>query len=1191
MDIFAVGCVLFEIFNDGEPLFDYSRLLAYRRGEHDVTQSFSNIQMPELTSLIMHMIQIDPSKRLTAKDYLQRYPSAVDFEGLIPNTLHLHFSQVLMMDADSRATFVADSWTHLFHTFTRKDLDGKYIESEHTDPSCIEPCPSEDSEYADHDIAFYKGLPESTRLYLEAMELLEETRNIFDLLSSSSKSDSKKKSDMFQGSLPLSQNNFKKDSSVERPIGHGSDLWRSICDEELLCVSNEGMILLMNIICAVYRGSRHQSVRVNLLNQLCMCAKLCGDDNVRIQHAVPHLIMASIEPYLPSARCSALRNLSQVINCIGCVSYGEIRSFSDYILPSLSLLPIDGETSVQTAYAGILTSLALAAHRAIEGTKTISLNEEESISKGQCAKTSSKSSIGGTDQAPYDEEMFRFRKTLERTLHDFLVGPHLGPKISLLPKLHDIVLVLERRDTADGLLPALLTLFNSRDWQVRSSLYFSLEGVLRTLGRPGVAFLAPFFDRMLSDNDNHASVAAAEFLKSMCVSGLLQRKYLLSAARKAAEFKAKSPSPAVRASASRLLEAITSSIPAVTVLALLTPNLESLNLGKPFYGFSLQEEGTKFPPVTISIKHRDRIGEKRFHTFIPSMWYSISLELSDIQRATSHLDAAKSKSQKCGGTLLQVAQRHVIKSNVIPSPDVMESNYQEISRDRRTQEARNDSQTSRFNGETKPTKGNISSSKFGSLDSSFSEQWRPRGILLAHLPSHKSAITRLASHKKTSIFVSVGQDGVANVWDSCRLERDISFEPRAQYIGHGEVPIRAAVMPIASDVVVSGDAKGSLHVWNIERASSGRRTAWGLKDRQRKELKGGPIMDLFSWSSQVISASTRTSVIGLDLREPYWKNEKGQEGAWQLPVSASDGVVTRITGDIENGFWLVSGTSRGVMCLWDTRMLLPLQRWVHPTKARIEALAFETMTTSQTLISDPVTQRYSYMKDSSDCPVIYAAAGLGEVSAWNAVTGQCNGVVRVCTSESRAKPEALAIPMPELGGSDNPVGKAAYLGAPELRSLAARPKGIRALLPLGDGTLMTAGSDSTVRLWDCRSEKHKNSYVVVASPLYGKIFAPSNFSVREVNGLPVLEDHGYPERTTSSGQQYKRNGEGVGTSKGSKNRIPDSDIEQRRDSLHQWDRIAAVAHECPIIDMVQIQGRAEPLLATASSDGVIKVWR
>lgn len=31
-DVFSLGCVLAELFLDGQPLFDYSRLVAYRLG-------------------------------------------------------------------------------------------------------------------------------------------------------------------------------------------------------------------------------------------------------------------------------------------------------------------------------------------------------------------------------------------------------------------------------------------------------------------------------------------------------------------------------------------------------------------------------------------------------------------------------------------------------------------------------------------------------------------------------------------------------------------------------------------------------------------------------------------------------------------------------------------------------------------------------------------------------------------------------------------------------------------------------------------------------------------------------------------------------------------------------------------------------------------------------------------------------
>ena len=64
-------------------------------------------------------------------------------------------------------------------------------------------------------------------------------------------------------------------------------------------------------------------------------------------------------------------------------------------------------------------------------------------------------------------QMGALRVGVERVVHDLLVGPHPETKQALLPHLGRLAAFVGRRDTADVLLPSLLTFFNSQSWQVR----------------------------------------------------------------------------------------------------------------------------------------------------------------------------------------------------------------------------------------------------------------------------------------------------------------------------------------------------------------------------------------------------------------------------------------------------------------------------------------------------------------------------------------------------------------------------------------------------------------------------------------------------------------------------------------------------------------------------------------------------
>ncbi|KAJ2662411.1 Serine/threonine-protein kinase [Coemansia sp. RSA 1199] len=73
MDIFSAGCVIAELFLDGNPLFSLSRLLQYRKGAVTAAALLADIPDKEAAALVEHMIQRDPEARLTAAGYLDRW--------------------------------------------------------------------------------------------------------------------------------------------------------------------------------------------------------------------------------------------------------------------------------------------------------------------------------------------------------------------------------------------------------------------------------------------------------------------------------------------------------------------------------------------------------------------------------------------------------------------------------------------------------------------------------------------------------------------------------------------------------------------------------------------------------------------------------------------------------------------------------------------------------------------------------------------------------------------------------------------------------------------------------------------------------------------------------------------------------------------------------------------------------------
>ncbi|KAK6352778.1 Serine/threonine-protein kinase [Orbilia brochopaga] len=94
MDIFSLGCVIAELFLEGTTLFNLSTLFKYKRGQYDPALThLIKIEDPEIRSLVTHMINVDPSKRLSADGYLRKWRQQA-FPDYFYSFLHQYMNTV-----------------------------------------------------------------------------------------------------------------------------------------------------------------------------------------------------------------------------------------------------------------------------------------------------------------------------------------------------------------------------------------------------------------------------------------------------------------------------------------------------------------------------------------------------------------------------------------------------------------------------------------------------------------------------------------------------------------------------------------------------------------------------------------------------------------------------------------------------------------------------------------------------------------------------------------------------------------------------------------------------------------------------------------------------------------------------------------------------------------------------------------
>jgi hypothetical protein len=97
---------------------------------------------------------------------------------------------------------------------------------------------------------------------------------------------------------------------------------------------------------------------------------------------------------------------------------------------------------------------------------------------------------------------------------------------------------------------------------------------------------------------------------------------------------------------------------------------------------------------------------------------------------------------------------------------------------------------------------------------------RPEATLVAQLSSHTDAITAFAVSPDHIFFVSSSDDKTVKVWDTARLERNVTSKPRLSYTSH-QGKIKAVCMLEGVHCFASAADDGSLHVVRVYVSQSG----------------------------------------------------------------------------------------------------------------------------------------------------------------------------------------------------------------------------------------------------------------------------------------------------------------------------------------------------------------------------------
>ncbi|RLN36850.1 hypothetical protein BBO99_00005399 [Phytophthora kernoviae] len=321
-----------------------------------------------------------------------------------------------------------------------------------------------------------------------------------------------------------------------------------------------------------------------------------------------------------------------------------------------------------------------------------------------------------------------------------------------------------------------------------------------------------------------------------------------------------------------------------------------------------------------------------------------------------------------------------------------------------------------------------------------------------------------------SFLASASNDGTVKIWSVRSLQHSVNQGSR----------------------FASASSNGTVHVFRVDKvsASGGNVQASGLKELRTNNSAVMGIDYLNNVTESLLLYATRDGKIhAWDLRM--------RREAWTLTISPELGYVTCMTHSLDVS-WFAVGTSRGFLCLWDLRFLVLIRIWRHSSHRAIHRL--------QPCLGLPNTLPL----DETSVPLVFVAAGDGEVAVFDLSIGACRAVFRTLeaqASEAEACkcPTLLHVPIPHrsrsvLGSFLGIYGIATALDEISTSPLSEEPS-VRAILcpslhirGIGDA-LITGGEDRQLRYWDIRNGKQ--SYTVCgngeAKSFYDNQAAPNDW--------------------------------------------------------------------------------------------------
>ena len=346
---------------------------------------------------------------------------------------------------------------------------------------------------------------------------------------------------------------------------------------------------------------------------------------------------------------------------------------------------------------------------------------------------------------------------------------------------------------------------------------------------------------------------------------------------------------------------------------------------------------------------------------------------------------------------------------------------------------------------------------------------------------HVAPIVRLVVSQDQHFFATGSHDGKCRVWELEKAERSNGvMESSHTYNGHqesgkGSCRVNDLAMVEGGHSIVSGSSNGSVHVWRVDLVSSMKQSpASQYETREVSRVVGASEVRQVNPDEGEILAVNHFNTASASILA--YATQKGNVHSWDmrsarepftLKLPNETGYITSMAMGSDRN-WMVVGSSKGFLSLWDLRFQQTLKLWHHSRAAPINRLATSFVPPPQSWVGRGSS-------DADSRPFLFAASGPNECAMFDLSTGACRECFRTVDYGSRLY-RAKLDEMPKL--EEIPIsvssrrnillsrGITARLGDSVSASFRSVNAMVGSIGASDHSFLITGGSDCRIRFWD-----------------------------------------------------------------------------------------------------------------------------